>query len=168
MTKEEAAEEDFWGPDGVNQEMDKQVSEYIEKHRTVTAVNFRPDESQDEWDEQEWKASNNSNVYRNSVNFSAYSEDYTNNLSEIAVEGRIKIKVEKEDFFGMMEPELRKDYESEIMTNPTWIDLCLCANDMINCTGDNHHIFLEGIHKTGSFTLDDKSFVLLYEFSMGS
>lgn len=161
-------EEKFWESGGVDDQITKQVSDHIAKHRTVTTVTFRPDDSLDEWAEQERELSNNLDVYRDYVLFSAYPDDYHNNLNEVAIEGRIQIMTKKKSFFGSMYPKLRKDYESEIMENPTWLDLCLCANDMIHCTGDNHHIFLEGIHKTGSFTLDDKSFVLLYEFSMGS
>ncbi len=168
MTIAEENEEKFWEPGGANEIMDGQVSAHISKHRKVTEVRFRPDASMDDWDEQEWQASNNPNVYRNSVQFSAYNDDYTNNLAEVAIEGRVQIVSKKEGFFGMMKVDLREDYKSEIMQDPTWLDLCLCANDMINCTGDNHHIFLEGVHKTGSFTLDDKSFILIYDFSMGS
>lgn len=153
MTEQEA-EDKFYGSDGASEEMSAQITQHIRKHRSYSKKNKDQTE------------------YQDLILFSAYSckgkDAYTNNLYEVAVEGRIKIKTKHSDFFGSMTVESRKNYESEIMENPTWLDICLCANDMINCTGDNHHIFLEGVHNTGSFTLDDESFILLYDFSMGS
>jgi len=154
QTNIEIAEGKFWDTNnGVHMQIDEQVSAHIAANRP-------------------WQQNIGQTEYRDHVSFSAWPVDgknaYTNNLDEVAVEDRIKIVTKHQSFFGGMAPENRKDYESNIMKNPTWLDLCLCANDMINCTGDNHHIFLEGVHKTGSFTLDDKSFILLYDFSMGS
>jgi len=162
---EDQAEEHFW--DVLNEHMSDRVSAHIAKHRDVTTVSYDRHASLDDYMETDRKLSNKK-VYRDQVSFSAYAEDWSDNLDEVAVEGRIQIQSEHHSFFGGMAEEVREDYKSEILTNPTWLDLCLCANDMIHCTGDNHHIFLEAVHKTGSFTLDDKSFILIYDFSMGS
>lgn len=159
------AEDHFW--DVLNEQMCDRVSAHIEKHRDVTTVTYDKHASLDDYMKTDRELANGG-VYRDQVSFSAYADEWYDNLDEVAVKGRIQIRTKHEDFFGGMAMEVRKDYESEILTDPTWLDLCLCANDMINCTGDNHHIFLEAVHKTGSFTLDDKSFVLLYDFSMGS
>ena len=164
MTLDER-EDHFW--DVLNNQMSERVSAHIAKHRDVEAPVAYADFGLDSWHEKERQLAD-SGAYRDQVSFSAYADDWSDNLDEVAVEGRIMIKSPKQDFFGGMSAEHRKDYVSEILTNPTWLDLCLCANDMINCGGDNHHIFLEDVHRTGSFTLDDKSFILLYDFSMGS
>lgn len=164
MTLDER-EDHFW--DELNNQMSERVSAHIAKHRDVTIVKYDALDSLDDYRRKDRKLSNGK-VYRDQVSFSAYADDWSDNLDEVAVEGRIKIKTKHDDFFGGMAVESRQNYESEILENPTWLDLCLCANDMINCTGDNHHIFLEAVYKTGSFTLDDKSFILLYDFSMGS
>ena len=138
----------FWAEDGIHEQIGCQITDYLYKNRDVC------------------------DGYYNHVIFSAYPCDgdnaYTNNLLEVAIEGRIMFKTLHQDFFGGMAIAERNDYVSKVLENPTWLDLCLCANDMINCTGDTHHIFLEDVYKTGSFTLDDKSFILIYDFSMGS
>lgn len=164
---DDEAEEHFWDDGGTYEKIGERVTAYIKEHRDVTDVSYPKDASIDAYmkidrDLQDGK------VYRNMVSFSAYPRVYTDNLDEVAVEGRIQFRTKHQSFFGGMAEEVRKDYESEILTNPTWMEVALCANDMINCTGDNHHVFLEAIHKTGQFTLDDKSFVLIYDFSMGS
>ena len=158
-------EEYFW--DTLYEQMGDQVSVHIAKFRDVQTIEYLKTDSLDDYMEKDREIAN-AGIYRDQVSFSAYPEDYTNNLEEVAIEGRVQFKSDHQSFFGGMAEEFRKDYESEILENPTWLDLCLCCNDMINCTGDNHHIFLEGVHKTGSFTLDDKSFILIYDFSTGS
>jgi len=159
-------EDAFYEDDGDYHIMTDQVTAHIAKHRNVTDYKFNSAMSFDEIDKKE-KEMQDTGQYRDLVAFSAY-EDYQNNLDKVAIEGRVMMKTEHQSFFGGMAEVNRKDYESEVLENPTWLDLCLCANDMINCTGDNHHVFLEAVHKTGQFTLDDKSFVLIYDFSMGS
>lgn len=149
-------EEKFWADGGTCDQISNQVSEYIAEHRSPSLQSHHQLE------------------YRDLVSFGAYPlEDegenaYTNNLNEVAVEGCVQFRTGYDDFFGGKAVAERKNYESKVLENPTWLELCLLANDMINCTGDYHHIFLEGIHKTGQFTLDEKSFILLYDFSMGS
>lgn len=77
-----------------------------------------------------------------------YSND--NPLDAIAVNGKA-IFVEN-------------SYQSRIVENPTWLEMCLLANEMILATGDNHHIFLEGVVST-SLKVNG---VPVYHFSMGS
>lgn len=159
------AEEYFW--DTLHAQMDIRVSVHIAEHRDVTIVKYDRNASLDEYMQQDRDLANGK-VYRDQVAFSSYADDWSDNLDEVAIKGRIQFQTEYQDFFGGMSTEVREDYKSEILEDPTWLDLCLCANDMINITGDNHHIFLEAVHQTGSFTLDDKSFILIYDFSMGS
>jgi hypothetical protein len=152
--EEAAAEEEFWGEGGVRSQMDEQVEAHIAANRCQAKLNGDLTE------------------YKDLVSYSAYpyqgqDDAYQNNLLDVAVEGRVKF-ISKTTFEGNRPWHRRGNYESEVLENPTWLDICLCANDMINATGDHHHIFLEDVYKTGSFTLDDKSFILIYDFSMGS
>ena len=164
-TVEDVAEDHFW--DVLNEQMSNRVSAHIAANRDVTTVTYDKQASLDDYMRIDRDLSNGK-VYRDQVSFSAYADDWSDNLDEVAIEGRVMMKTKHQSFFGGMSEAVRQDYESEVLENPTWLDLCLCANDMINCTGDNHHVFLEAVHKTGQFTLDDKSFVLVYDFSMGS
>ena len=78
------------------------------------------------------------------VEYSAYGEDEeglpVDNLDEIAVEGRC-IFVQTHD------PEWGpgKNYVSAEMKNPTWLQVCIRADEMIRTTGDRDHFFLEGV-----------------------
>jgi len=134
----------FW--DIIYPEMQDQVSNHIKANRTLT------------------------DNYNDYVTFSAWNDEENNNLHDVAITGRVQMIEEIERFFGNIEPTKRKNYISDVLENPTWLDLVLCANDMINTTGDNHHIFLESVYpdESGKFSLDEKSFVKLYKFSMGA
>ena len=57
-----------------------------------------------------------------------------------------------------------EDYCSHVMIDPTWLQIAVCANDMINVTGDEAHYFLEGIRYIGDCENDGK----VFEFVMGS
>ena len=83
-----------------------------------------------------------------------------NNLSQKAISGKVILKQEFDDFWG----NNGEDYQSEVVENPTWLDIAVLADSMIHATNDRHHIFLEGVHKT-SQTIDG---VKVYEFIMGS
>jgi len=80
---------------------------------------------------------------------SAYKtdEDGTpiDNLSEIAAPGRCIFVDDGSDFFGS-----GRSYRSKVYENPTWLDVCVAANEMIVATEDKHHIFLEGIESVGN------------------
>lgn len=152
-------EDMFWQKGGLFEQMDQQVSDEIKARRTID------------------------DNYKDYVSFSAYPDDYrSNNLLDIAIKGRCQfveqgIVRDDEDaerlynryLFGDMPAGLRRDYKSEILTDPTWLELCVCANDMINTIGDNHHIFLEGFELTpDSFRIDETFFYSQYRFIMGS
>jgi len=78
------------------------------------------------------------------VVYSAYKLDKRgnpkDNLSEVAVEGEAKILW---DHAWVQEGQ--KPFKPTVIVNPTWYDLCGVANSAIDLTGDDHHIFFEGI-----------------------
>lgn len=83
------------------------------------------------------------------------------NLDEVAIEGKAIITQlcdYKDDDEG------HDDYESPIVENPTWLDVCVLFNKAILRTGDYHHAFLEGVYKTKN----EKDGVPIYRFSTGS
>lgn len=99
------------------------------------------------------------------VYYSAYpSEDGVaqDNLDQVAIPGKAILIAEADDFFGGDESHT---YESEVVENITWLELCVLCNDMIHTTRDQHHIFLEGVYKTKKKPVDG---VPVYEFAMGS
>ena len=61
-------------------------------------------------------------------------------------------------------PPGRHSYTSRIVTNPTWLEIAVLANEMMLATGDYHHCFLEGIEQSG-IALDGVS---ILRFCMGS
>jgi hypothetical protein len=92
------------------------------------------------------------------VNYSAYptvNDLPVNNLDEVAVEGRVV-------FIG------DEDYESPVLVNPTWLELCVHFNNQIEATGDYHHYFLESVHSLDKFVYVDDEAVPAYRFSSGS
>ncbi len=84
---------------------------------------------------------------KNMVRYSAYKMDIVgvpiNNLDNIAIKGKFKFYQKCDPFFS----EKGKDYISKLVTNPTWLEVAILANDMIKITGDKHHVFLEGVRK---------------------
>lgn len=99
------------------------------------------------------------------VQFSAYEQDDDgnpiNNLMEIPIEGKFKIRQKADEFWG---GEDAKDWESPLLDSPTWLDLCMQAEAMMKVTLDDHHCFLENITPV---SVDDDGTVIC-EFSMGS
>lgn len=98
------------------------------------------------------------------VDYSAYELDKNDlaidNLDEVAVEGKVRFRAGRDKFWG---GKASQDWESPVLENPTWLDLCVHANAMILATNDHHHCFLEGVEITGQ-----DGDVKLAEFSMGS
>jgi len=76
------------------------------------------------------------------VLYSAYETDEdgmpVNNLDQVAIEGKAIFVSDYDPFWGE-----GTAYQSEIMENPTWLDIAVAANKMIQVTGDYHHIFLD-------------------------
>lgn len=98
------------------------------------------------------------------VIYSAYKGDYDdpiNNLDDVAIKGKCILVGYKDEFFG---GDKSRDYQSLIAENPTWLDIAVLANDMIEVTNDYHHVFLEGVSNTRK-KIDD---IPVYEFDMGS
>jgi hypothetical protein len=63
------------------------------------------------------------------VVFSGYKCDQDNvpidNLDEVPISGNVKIRASRE---RLASGNPKKDYESEVFENPTWLDLCAIAN----------------------------------------
>ncbi len=83
-----------------------------------------------------------------------------NNLHEVAAKGRVQLVHLKNPYWGGPES---KSYRSEVLKNPTWLEVCVHANRMIEATGDYHHVFLEGLEYVAT-----ENKVKIYHFSMGS
>lgn len=60
-------------------------------------------------------------------------------LDEIAFEGKCIIDEKPDGYFS------KKCYTSPILTNPTYRDIFALCDDVVEITGDYHHIFMEGI-----------------------
>jgi hypothetical protein len=86
------------------------------------------------------------------------------NLKKVAVKGKVRLIGYADDFFGGSKS---KEYRSEILENPTWLQVCVCADAMIRATNDHHHAFLEGLDKLPKAKQTEPG-VTLYEFCMGS
>ena len=82
------------------------------------------------------------------VIYSAYDNDVENdipidNLDEIPHKGTFVVVSDYEscwDYTGYGEL-----YISEPVTDPTWLELAILANESIHVTGDYHHIFFESV-----------------------
>jgi hypothetical protein len=98
------------------------------------------------------------------VNHSAFEMDADDlpidNLDAVAFRGKIRLVAYRDEFFGGASS---RDWESPVLEDPTWLDLCVQANAMILATNDRHHRFLEGIDVIGR---DGE--VTVAELSMGS
>ena len=99
------------------------------------------------------------------VDYSAYSSDengdpVADNLDDVPVEGVFVIRASADDFYG---GDNSKSFKV-VVESPTWLGLCVIANQMILTTGDRHHCFLEGIRKTKRVV----GGLPVYRLSMGS
>lgn len=59
------------------------------------------------------------------------------NLSLVPIKGKVKF-VDEGEFFDNYEP-----FESEVCDSPTYLEIAVIANKMIQVTKDFHHVFLE-------------------------
>jgi hypothetical protein len=102
----------------------------------------------------------------NHVHYSANPRDDddipVDNLDEVAVDGKVIFVAEGDEFYGGDESS---DYQSPVLENPTWLELCKHFNDQIKTTGDYHHIFFEGVYKTKKNPIEG---VPVYRFATGS
>lgn len=103
------------------------------------------------------------------VIYSAYktnpkTEQAIDNLDKVAIKGKVVLISEADDFFG---GPTSKNYKSKVLENPTWLQITICANIMINRVVDTHHVFLEGVEYKRKIVVNGES-VKVYEFIMGS
>lgn len=102
---------------------------------------------------------------KNYVFYSAYKTSKStgnplNNLKQRAISGKVVMMQGHDEFWGEGET-----YYSDVMENPTWLEIAVAANKMIQTVGDYHHIFLEGVFPKKGATING---VKVYEFAMGS
>jgi hypothetical protein len=80
------------------------------------------------------------------VVFSAYGLDADkvpiDNLDDIPIIGRVSIRGNRNRIHG---GQRSKDYESPIMDDPTWLELCVIANEQMAATRDQDHRYLEHV-----------------------
>lgn len=101
------------------------------------------------------------------VYYSVYKTSKTtglplNNLNTIAVRGKVIITESREEFWGGKESE---SYQSDVLENPTWLDIAVAANAMIITVRDFHHIFIEGVYARKGKKING---IKVYSFAMGS
>ncbi len=79
------------------------------------------------------------------VDYAAYPTDKDDepidNLDATAYTGKLVVITREDNFFG---GPWSKAYRSDVLTNPTWLQLTVCANASIIATNDKHHCFFEG------------------------
>ena len=80
-------------------------------------------------------------------------------MNEVAIEGKAILVSDYDNFWGE-----GGNYRSDVVENPTWLDLALLADTAIRTTGDTHHQFFENIREVG----EDTDGVSVYRFIMGS
>jgi len=100
-----------------------------------------------------------------------------NNLNKIAIQGKAIIVQEYEEFWDRFASTSEdfsgnetvhnagSQFQSSVLENPTWLDLAVVANKMIQVTHDYHHQFLENVTLLADEKIDG---VQVYEFWMGS
>jgi hypothetical protein len=104
------------------------------------------------------------------VIYSAYQNDpdspnydiLDDNLDDIAVSGKVMLWHPGDWNWGGDET---MDYRSPILENPTWLQVTLYANRMIEAINDYHHIFLESLEEQPHLHTADYK---VYRFWMGS
>jgi hypothetical protein len=78
------------------------------------------------------------------VVFSGYKRDQDNvpidNLDDVPISGSIKIRASRE---RLASGNPKKDYESEVFENPTWLDLCAIANAHLVQRAHRRELYLE-------------------------
>ena len=83
-------------------------------------------------------------------------------ILSVPVPGTIHVQREYDEFWDINGGG--ESYCSFEMVDPTWLQIAVCANDMISVTGDEAHFFLEGIRYIG----DSEDGRRVFEFVMGS
>ena len=97
------------------------------------------------------------------VYFSAYTLDSdqvpVDNLDEVPITGKLLVRGSRR----VRGSQRSRDYESSILENPSWLDLCGIANDQIIATRDREHRYLEGIE-----VVENNGDVQLTAFRLGA
>ena len=94
---------------------------------------------------------------------SPYTTNSIGDLHNVPVQGEFVINKHYDEFWA--QNVNGADYISEVLNSPTWLELCVIANQMMEVTKDFHHVFLESINDTGN---TDANGVKIYTFFMGS
>jgi hypothetical protein len=64
-----------------------------------------------------------------------------NDLHDIPIKGPVMFFEQHDSFWGK-----GKDYKSEVIDSPTWLEIAKLAHAMIETTGDYQHIYLEDVY----------------------
>jgi hypothetical protein len=84
------------------------------------------------------------------VVFSGYTSDPDNvpvdNLDDVPVSGKVKIRASRQ---RLASGNPKKDYESEVLHNPTWLDLCAIANAHLVQRVRRRQLYLETANIVG-------------------
>lgn len=83
--------------------------------------------------------------------------------AQIAHEGLCIVYAGHDSFYGK-----GKDYKSRPILNPTWAQILRAATAAIKCTGDYHHVFLEGVFPEAKIITKDGREATVLRLSMGS
>lgn len=122
----------------------------------------------DEMEAQIIQACRNAGHQNFRVFYSAYESDADdvpiNNLDSVVANGQVRFVLNHSEFFG---GRAGRDYQSEVLEHPTFLQAAVCANKAIMVTNDLHHIFFEGVHKLPDEEQTEPG-VVLYKLVMGS
>ncbi len=77
--------------------------------------------------------------------YSTYNDVPRDNLDEVAIEGKVIVTYPVDRFWSGD----GSDYRSEVLSDPTWLELAIEASKAIEKTGDYHHVFFEGVRDVG-------------------
>ena len=87
------------------------------------------------------------------VVYSAYDTDEAglpvDNLDEVPVRGTFRVLGEYVEFWDSSTDKTGEEYVSDVITDPTWLQLAVMANRAIEVTGDQHHVYLEAVREEG-------------------
>tara|TARA_B100000614_G_scaffold240497_1_gene240913 strand:+ start:372 stop:800 length:429 start_codon:yes stop_codon:yes gene_type:complete len=96
------------------------------------------------------------------VKFAAFKTDSqgmpVDNLDKKAATGSVCFTQDHDPFWGK-----GTNYRSAALSNPTWMEVAVIANEMITVTGDKHHCYLEGVTR-----LRREAGIDILELDMGS
>lgn len=98
------------------------------------------------------------------VIYSAYDNDINDdlpidNLDVVPFKGTYTVVGEYDEFWDgrgvgiigdPIEESRGREYRSEPITDPTWLQIAVLANESIHTTNDFHHVFLENVNRVGN------------------